>query len=47
MRSSVEQAEPELRDRPYAFFQLCNLGASTPPENLRTAVEAAHAAPNP
>ena len=26
---------------------LCNLGASTPPENLRTAVEAAHAAPNP
>jgi len=25
---------------------LCNLGASTPPENLRAAVEAAHAAPN-
>jgi uroporphyrinogen-III decarboxylase len=26
---------------------LCNLGASTPPENLRTAVEAAHASPIP
>ena len=24
---------------------LCNLGASTPPENLRAAVEAAHAGP--
>jgi len=43
------QREPPAGVRPYyaeEIAQMCNLGASTPPENLRAAVEAAHAATN-